>query len=86
MPSRARTTATPRPKGNPYMGTGITGTHYTADLILFAWQRSQLHVLLIQRSHDSDAYPGYWRCPAATSTPAKPRSRPLAVSSLRKPA
>jgi 8-oxo-dGTP diphosphatase len=53
------------------MGTSATGAHFTADLVLFAWQRAELHVLLIQRGHDSDAYPGRWALPGGYLDPGE---------------
>ena len=45
------------------MATDVTGAHLVADLVLFARDTADLHVLLIQRSLDSDAFPGWWALP-----------------------
>ena len=45
------------------MATDITGAHLVADLVLFARKGADLHVLLIKRSEDSDAFPGWWALP-----------------------
>ncbi|WP_027947232.1 NUDIX domain-containing protein [Amycolatopsis taiwanensis] len=45
------------------MTTDITGAHLTADLVLLARKASVLHVLLIQRDEESDAFPGWWAFP-----------------------
>jgi 8-oxo-dGTP diphosphatase len=45
------------------MATEITGAHLTADLVLFARKEGKLHVALVQRDQDSDAFGGWWALP-----------------------
>ena len=42
---------------------------YAADNVMFGWEKGVLHVLLIRRSDDSDAFPGAWALPGGCVEP-----------------
>ncbi|WP_263249219.1 NUDIX hydrolase [Saccharopolyspora rosea] len=43
----------------------------TADIILFAVSEGIVHVLLVRRSDDSDAFPGFWALPGGFVDPGE---------------
>lgn len=56
--------------------------HMTADVVLIASTYQTLRVLLIQRSDDSDAYPGCWALPGGYMDPGE-RIEETALRELR---